>query len=334
MSQAPFPAIPAPNDRGPMTIGQVLERTFRIVSGNFWLFVAIGAVPFVAFLVTVVGIQAIIFFPFLRPSLKPPMPEHLAHLIDPFTILPSIAIAMVVNVVVYAFYLAAATRAATQSNLGMPVSISDAWQSAWKRIDSYIWLLVLMYAVTFFPALMVEIATIGGIILLMVGHAGFNPAVILLAPLGMLLFVGAMVYGMLMMLRLALAFPASVVEELPAIASLKRSNTLTQGAKGRMFIVLLVIYAACYGFVMVFIVVLSLLGFLCSLAGLVLHTSLLSPLGFTAIGFLGFFALLGFLLYISLYLAGFTTSLVVIYQDQRLRNDHPPLASPQAGALA
>jgi len=317
-----------------MTIGEVLGRTFHIVRANFLLFVGIGAVPFAAFLVTVVAIQAVVLFPFLRLSLKPPAPGEIAHLFDPIPIIPSIAIAMLVNAVVYALYLAAATRAATQSNLGLPVSISDAWQSAWKRIDSYIWLLVLLYAVTFFPALVVEIGTIGGIILLMAGHAGFNPAVIFVLPLGMMLLVGAMVYGMLMMLRLALAFPASVAEELPAVAALKRSNILTQGAKGRMFVVLLVIYAACYAFVLVLIVILSLLGFLCSVVGLVLHIQPVSPLGFTAIAFLGFCTLLGFLLYMAIYLAGFTTALTVIYQDQRLRNDSQPLAPPQPGALA
>jgi hypothetical protein len=191
-----------------------------------------------------------------------------------------------------------------------------------------------MYAVTFFPALLVEIGTIGGALLLTVGHAGFNPVIFFLLPLGMILLVGAMVYGMLMMLRLALAFPVSVAEGLPAVASLKRSNILTQGAKGRMFIALLVIYAACYAFILIVIVLLSLLSFLGSLAGLVLHIQLFSALGFMAIGFLGFFALLGFLLYMALYMAGFTTALVVIYHDQRLRKDSPPMAPPQTGALA
>lgn len=334
MSQTPYPALVAPNYRVPMTIGQVLERTFHIVRGNFWLFVGIGAVPFAASLVTVVAIQVVIVFPLIHLSRRPPAPGELAHLFDPAVIFPSIAIAMVVNAVVFAFYLAAATRAATQSDLGVSVSISDAWQAAWKRIDSYIWLLVLLYAVTFFPALVVEIGTIGGAFLLMAGHAGFNPAAFFLIPLGMMLFVGTMVYGMLMMLRLSLAFPASVAEGLPAIASLKRSNFLTQGAKGRIFVVLLVIYAACYAFILIFIVVLSLLSFLCSLAGLVLQIQLVSPLGFTAVAFLGILALFGLLLYIALYWAAFTTAIAVIYHDQRRLKDSPPLAQPQAGAPA
>jgi hypothetical protein len=152
--------------------------------------------------------------------------------------------------------------------------------------------------------------------------------------LGMLFVFAAFVYGILMALRLSLVFPACVVEGITARAALKRSNQLTRGAKGRIFVVLLVIYLACYAFMLVLFLVLAVLGSIFAMLGMALHISLASPLGYIAIGFVGLCALLGFLLYIALSWAGLTTTLAVIYNDQRLRIDGPPPMPPQAGAPA
>lgn len=98
--------------------------------------------------------------------------------------------------------------------------------------------------------------------------------------------------------------------------------------------VLLVIYAACYAFVLLLFAVLGLLWLVCFLAGMALSIHLASPMGYAAIAFLGVCAALGFLLYIALSWAGFSTALAVIYHDQRLRKDGPSPAPTQAGEPA
>ncbi|MGA9668884.1 MAG: hypothetical protein WBQ94_06725 [Terracidiphilus sp.] len=328
-----FPPAGSPY-RGPMTLGQVLDRTFRLVRANLRLFAGIGIVPAVVSLLFVAAIETAMFLPVFSHFPKPPTPEDMAHLFNPAIIIPLILITTVINGVVLAIYLAAATYAATQADRGLAVSISEAWQQARSRAGRAIWLLFLIYVIAFLPAIVIELLCFGGFAMLTLGHSNPNPAVYFLLPLGMLLFFAAIVYGILIALRFSLAFPACVVEGLPARAALKRSGHLSRGAKGRVFVVFLVIYAACYAFILLLFAVLGLLSLVCFLAGMALGIHLDSPLGYAAIAFLGICAALGFLLYIALSWAGFSTALAVIYHDQRLRKEGPPLAPPQVGALA
>ncbi len=334
MSQYPNPVFPGPAYRGPMTISQVLERTFRLVRSHLRLFIGLGGVPaFISFL-TVAAVEAVFMIPFFRHFPKPPDRESLAHQFNPAVTLPLFLICTLISSCVFALYLAAATRAATQADLGISISMGEAWREARDHAARYLWLLILLYAITFLPALVIELSTFGGAAMLTLGNPNPGVAVVIVIMLGMLLFFAALVFGILMVLRFALAFPACVVEGLTASAALRRSNQLTSGAKGRIFVVLLVIYVACYVFTMVLFVVLGALGFIFALVGMALNIPLASPLGYTAIGFVGLCALVGFLLYIALSWAGLTTTLAVIYHDQRLRHDTPPSKPPSAGVPA
>jgi uncharacterized membrane protein len=51
-----------------------------------------------------------------------------------------------------------------------------------------------------------------------------------------LVITGLAAYVVWMLLRLCLAFPACVVEQIPATAALKRSSALSKGTKGRIFL--------------------------------------------------------------------------------------------------
>src|ERR1035437_10255024 len=99
--------------------------------------------------------------------------------------------------------------------------------------------------------LVIELVMFGGMGILSANNAEPNPALFLLIPLIALLFIGAMVYGVIIAMRLSLAFPAALAEGLTAVAALRRSGQLTKGAKGRIFLVLLVVYALGYAAEMV-----------------------------------------------------------------------------------
>jgi hypothetical protein len=317
-----------------MTISQILDRTFKLVRSHFWLFTGIGAIPAVIFFLVMGAMEAVFMVPFLRHFPKPPDPEALAHQFNPATFALLILIYTVVSLCIFAPYLAAATRAATQADHSISISMSEAWREAFNRAGRYLWLLVLLYAITFLPALLIELATFGGAVLLTVGNANPGVAVFIVIVLGMMLFFVSLVFGILMGLRVSLAFPACVDEGLTATAALKRSNQLSKGAKGRIFVVLLIIYLACYAFTMALFAVLGILGFIFALVGMAFSIPLASPLGYAAIGFVGLCALIGFLLYIALSWAGLTTALAVIYHDQCLRRDAPPPMPRPAGVLA
>ena len=334
MSQLPNPAFPGPIYRGPMTISQILDHTFRLLRSRFRLLVGIAVVPAMVGFLIMAAMEAAFMMPFFRHFPKPPNPEDLATLFNPTIFAPVYLITTAIGLTVFALYWAAASRAATQADLGISITFKEAWREAFSHAGRFTWLLLLVYAITFLPAILAELATFGAAGLLTHGHSNPNPAAIVAIMFGMLFVVAAFVYGILMALRLLLAFPACVVEGLTARAALKRSNQLTKGAKGRIFVVLLVTYLACYAFTLVLFAVLFVLGSIFSLVGMALSIPLASPLGYTAIGFVGLCGLIGFLLYIALSWAALTTTLAVIYHDQRLRHDTPPPTPQPAGALA
>jgi hypothetical protein len=313
---------------GPMTFGQILDRTYRLTRANLRLFVAIAAVPVGVFIVILAAMEAAFFLPIIRQFPKPPAPESIAHLFNLAVVVPSFVLFTVLQGTIFALYLAAAIHAATQANRGFATSFRDAYAVAWSRAGRYLGLLFLIYLLTFLPALVIELAMVGGFGLLAHWKPDQDPAALfLLIPLGMLLFLAAFVYGALMGLRLSLAFPASVVEGLPARAALKRSGHLTQGAKGRIFLVLLVVYAVLYALVMVFEFAAMFLAAIGFLAASALQIHLAPPWSYIAIGFAALCAFAAFFLYTALSWASLTSALAVLYHDQRLRIDGP-LPSP------
>ena len=331
MSQLPNPALAGPVYRGPMTLSQILDRTFRLLRSHFRLLVGIGVAPAVVWFLMMGAMEAAFMIPFFRQFPKPPDPENLAHLFNPAILVPMYLVSTLIYGSMFALYWAAATHAATQADRGISVSFTEAWREAFSRAGRYIGLLLLVYAITFLPAIVGELATFGGAALLTPGQSNPGPAAFVIIMLGMMFVVVAFVYGILMALRFSLVFPACVVEGITAGAALKRSNQLTRGAKGRIFVVLLVIYLACYAFMLVLFAVLAVLGSIFALIGMAFHIPLASPLGYTAIGVIGLCTLIGFLLYIAFSWAGLTTTLAVIYHDQRLRHDTPPPTPPPAG---
>jgi len=130
-------------------------------------------------------------------------------------------------------------------------------------------------------------------------------------------------------LRFALAFPASVSEDLPAWASLMRSAKLTKGAKGRVFLVLLVVYAVSYVVNLILMLVYFLVGGVGAAVAVLSHVTQNSPAFFILIGLAGLGYLLVILLCVMFSYAAYTTVLSVLYRDQRLRIDGPlPLPMP------
>ena len=333
-SNAPNPYVPAsaayvpgaagPSSFGPKTISQILDRTFRLTRSHFTLFVGIAAVPSALLLLVVAGLEAVFWIPMLRQLPKPPDPGVMLRSITPAVIFPAIIVMMLLNLAIFSIYLAAASHAATQADLGVKITIGDAYGLAWKRRGSHLWLLTLCYVYAFLPLLAIEVLVV--VVAGVLAHSGMaaSPVLFLLIPLAALLYLAALVYGILMGLRLSLAFPACVTQGLTASAAIKRSFQLTRGAKGRIFLVILVIYALLYAGILVAELGAGLLALVGVLIAMVLHVHLQAPWSYVGIGLLGVFAFAAMILFISLTYASLMTALGVIYNDQRLRTDGLP----------
>ena len=228
-----------------------------------------------------------------------------------------------VILLVYALYLPAAFSAATQADRGVVVSFRQAYGVAWSRFGRSLWLMVLCMLILILPAVVIAALIGGGAALMHHGAAaGAGPAyAFFLIPLLVLLYLGILVYSVLIMLRFAVAYPACIEEDLPAWKALKRSADLTGGAKGRIFLVLLVVYAVVYAVEIVCILVLvGSGGGRCFRRGVCARDGWLAGIHHSGrswrVRLRGHGRSLRFASY-----AAFTTALAVLYHDQRLRKD-------------
>ena len=190
----------------------------------------------------------------------------------------------------------------------------ESFAVAWASMGRSILLLIWIYFRAFGAVLVIEVVFVGlsGWLGLKGSIQNMPPAAFAIIPLVYLLFIAAYVYGVIVALRLSLAFPALMEEGLTAGEAVRRSNQLTKGSKGRIFLLLLVmelIGCAC-------IFVLEIL------AGLVFGVGALvvylvpnhSTNTWTTVGVL--VGAIAGLLYASL-----VVTLSVVYHDQRRRKD-------------
>ncbi len=318
-AQSLIPPSSGATPPAPMTFGQILDRVYRLVRAHFRLFFGIAAVPaatIFVFVAAIAGFMVTTLRPHITgnpvtPPILPPWFPLILFLVYPVILL------------IYALYMPAASFAATQADLGVKVSFRQAYNVAWSRFGRYLWLMILTVLCVIVP-----IALIGALIAagaLLIHHAtgvGSGPAcAFFLIPLLVLLYIGILVYSILIMLRLAVAYPACVEEGLSAWAALRRSLKLTRNAMGRIFLVFLVVYAIVYAVELVCILVVVALAAVAAFAAMSAHVTVGSPVFFILVG-LGVLAyLLVIVACVLIAYSAFTTAMAVLYHDQRLRKD-------------
>ncbi|MGO9337091.1 MAG: hypothetical protein ACLPY1_06240 [Terracidiphilus sp.] len=318
----PAPALPPNGYAYPMTFGQILDRIFRLVRSNLRPFLIIGVFPIGVLFAFYAVFFAALFAAgvFQHPQAQPNTAAMLS------IILPMVLFFIPVISVIYGLYYGASTFAAVQADNNVKVTAGDAFRHAWSKLGRYVWLMVLRSLIISIPIAVVAFAIgVGGLILGLYPRGGNSSpaALFFLIPLFILFYLGAIVYAVIMTLRLSLAFPACVRENLTAMQSIKRSGVLSNGAKGRIFLVLLIIYAISSVFVMVLYAVGLFVFAIAALAGMG-HTSLSSPItiALAVIGVLVVLALI--FVWSAVLMAAYSTAFAVFYRDQYLRNQGPP----------
>lgn len=313
MSESANAVQQIPHPVRPMMFGEILDRIFQLLRRNFWLLIGIAGVPSAAF-IALYGLMMAVMIPTI--GVHPQTPP------DPGVLLPMLGIIelllFAVMVVVYPLYAAAGSHAAISAAEGRKVTVRAAYGVAWQRAGSYIWLYVLR--ILYFLAPIVLICVLIGVgIFLTSRGGGASVAGILLIVLAVLGYLGVTVFAILMMLRWALAYPASVVEGLTASATLKRSSQLTKGAKGRIFLVALVIYAFAFVLEFALMIVFEVVGVIGALVGKAQHISLESPAGFIPVGLFAACGLFALFFFMATMWASYSVSFSVLYLDQRVR---------------
>jgi len=227
----------------PSSLGEILDRTAQLYRSRFLVFLGISIIPTAVVLVPALGVVGALAWLGLKNA-APAAPAGLATS-DVLTIALLIAIGAAVLPIfigVTALASAAMNHAAARAYMNRKTTIRDAYKAVWPRGWRYVGLYlleVLIIAVapmaiwTFLLLITAGIATVAK-------SSGLgNAASVLTGLLAILLVLVLIAYAVWMFLRLSLAFPACVVEQIGAVPALKRSSVLTRSTKGRIFLLYL-----------------------------------------------------------------------------------------------
>jgi hypothetical protein len=236
----------------PLTLGEILDRTTQLYRTNFWLFAGIASVYSGALLLLnliLIGAQE-----YLRAR------DLAGYLVVAGGI--GIVFQFLVSFLVGGVAVAANNRAVGWVHLGEPATIRGAYASILPRTGRYVWLMTIITVILWTPMLLAYGGYVfalyrvlgSGALKALTGSApplGQQAAMtFVLITLGFILVAGlAGTWAIVMGLRYALAIAASVVEDLAARQAMRRSVALSKGARGRIFLLGLLVLVIQMGIV-------------------------------------------------------------------------------------
>lgn len=224
----------------PMSLGEVLDRTAHIFRTRFLVYLGIGGIPAGTTLVFgLASIGLLVWMNALNADEKT---------FNPQTLVP-VGLLGLLGLVALPAYLganalgwAALCHATARTHLGEAITIRGAYSAVWKRGWRYVGLFLLLgLIIVGAPALAFVGGTFLFVMLAALGRAsGAGQQVASLAGFGLIaLMLVLLAVAVWLLLRLALVYPSSVVEDLRPWQAIKRGNTLSRGTRGRIFLLLL-----------------------------------------------------------------------------------------------
>lgn len=220
----------------PSTLSEILDQTIQIYRRRFLVFAGLAAAPYAAVLVP---ISIFLLLGWWLGSLTSGFAKSVAF---PGLLILGILVALPVWIATTALANGALSQAAWQRYFGDGITIRGSWHEAWARGWSYSGLYLLEILLTWVAPVIVWILVFaGGTALAALGrNSGLGASADVLAGLmAVVLVAGLVAYGLWMLLRLALAFPACVVERIGVMDALRRGPSLSRGTKGRIFLLYL-----------------------------------------------------------------------------------------------
>jgi MFS family permease len=222
----------------PLTLGEILDRTVQLYRRNFLVFAGAAAPPSAVAIAVFILIAAVAGY-FARSGIQG-LSEH--GLALGILLLAALALLVPLELGATVVSQGALARAALSANLGHRMKVRDAIRSVWPRFWRYLGLLILQgIFVGGIPSVVAGMAA--GIVFVLARQAGGGLGTG--AAVGFALFLivaAALVAIVLLLLVFSLAMPICVAEERPAWASMMRSVKLTQGTRGRIFLMFALIW--------------------------------------------------------------------------------------------
>lgn len=219
-------------DLRPLSLGELLDRTFALYRNHFWLMVGIMALPEAVVVLASLGFQRLI-----GPASSVPFPSdpaqasaRLAQLFS--SVFLGLGVFVCVIYVIHTIALGATTFAVSDVYLGRSTSISSSFAKLRGHIARLLGLNLAVFLVLLSCYFVVGLAVV--IVAVVLGLL-FKPLAILGGLVGFGLGVWFLVW---MFLGFVVAVPSLLLENSGVIAALKRSSALLRGNRGRAFLVI------------------------------------------------------------------------------------------------
>jgi hypothetical protein len=223
----------------PLTLGEILDRTLQLYRRNFLLFAGSAAPPSAVIIAMFLAMGAV--FGFFARSGAQGIASH-----GPAIVILGIGVLLVLlplELGATVVSQAALMRAGISVNLGRKLKIREAIRGVWPRFWRYAWLLILQGVfIAVIPGAIAAVA-LGLVFLLaqLAGGGGFGTG--LAAGIFTFVIIGAAFVAMVVLfLMVSLAMPICVAEDKPAWASMSRAIKLSKGTRGRMLLMLLLVW--------------------------------------------------------------------------------------------
>lgn len=220
-------------DLRPLSLGELLDRTFTVYRNHFWLFVGIMALP-----EAVLVIFGIWYAALLRPFALFPgsgNPAQTAAQIQQMfgTIFISVGLLFVAFYVAYTIGLGATTIAVSDVYLGRPATIGSSYRKVKGRMLGLLGLsllIIILFCLSYVGAILLAVILVA------------VPALItpVLGVLGGIVGAGlGIAFVVWLFLGFTVVAPSYLLEHSGIIRALTRSIELVRGNRGRAFVVLI-----------------------------------------------------------------------------------------------
>lgn len=248
----------------PMSLSELLDRTFTLYRNRFWLFCGIMVIPEIAIMIC--SLIVVVGFPIhVLPIAQSSQ--------DPFAfirtmqdrIVPSFLL-IIAQLFFQAFALGAVTIAVSELYLGRAVSIRGAYRMIRGKVVGLIGLIILLFLITFvfLVGVFVAVGLVGGIA--SVALTAISPILSVIVIL--LMAVGGFVVAAWLLMRFAVSIPVFLLERQGAVESMTRSGVLTRGHRGRILGAVLVMYTVSFVVQSLFVMPFAILAFMYAVKGL------------------------------------------------------------------
>jgi hypothetical protein len=185
-------------DLRPMTLGEVLDRTFTLYKENFWLFAGIVAIPYLIVVVFSVVYSTMLIAPAMTPGATV-TPVMLGEMLG--QTMMTLVLYGLVYLLVFASAQAATVVAVSDLYLGRTAGLAQSYSRIRGRILTVLVVMILIF--------------------FMIG-------------VGTVFFI---IPGILLMCRTAVAVPAATLEDTGPGGAISRSFQLTKGSSAQIFAV-------------------------------------------------------------------------------------------------